>query len=186
MSIDELKKKVESLKKREQNLLIREEAASALKSLYLALSTSTQEKISNNSVALLKEVAQGIEKELKKDNSTTLIEAIEKQTKDLKNDSTKAIAKELHNLAIGVQGLEKKTFFDQKAYDDLFAQTIEKITNVLIEIDQIPNDTIYARNDKGKIAKVTEKYNGYNLEHLWTYNRNGELIRVNTRRTNEK
>ena len=162
------------LQKRIQKLKIREEAIGSLLPIGQTLSSKVRDRISSNNSALLKELASNIEKAIDRDSFSEVIEAIESI------DSNEKVVNEIGKLLKQIKKLEKKDYFDQKEFDTIFNTGIQKIVNILVRTDAVPNKTKYSRNSKGKITLVTEEFTGFTLKHAWKYNSKGDLASIIT------
>ena len=162
------------LQKRIQKLKIREEAIGSLLPIGQTLSSKVRERVSSNSVALLKEIASNIIEKIGDQNMDDVVEAIESI------DTNEKVVSEIGKLLKQIKKLEKKDYFDQKEFDTIFNTGIQKIVNILVRTDAVPNKTKYSRNSKGKITLVTEEFTGFTLKHAWKYNSKGDLASVIT------
>ncbi len=186
-NLDKIKNKVEALKKREFELDQRELAINALLPIGLSLSTKIKSKVASNKMALFLNIIEGLSSKIEGlDNSKEIVEAIEEQTKGLKGETSKKIAREMKNLIKKVEKFEEKTFFDQDAFNKVFAESITKIANFIKIPDEVPELVSYTRRAKdNKITKVIERFSNYRLVHTWSYDGKSNLVKVSTETVDE-
>lgn len=178
--IDELKNKVEEIKKKERELDIAIQTISILKPLFNEVSLSVQDKIQTNSISIIqetvKEVGEGIKNKL---DFTELSEKLQKQSEAIENIKDKEIIKELQLLITSVSELSNKSVYNNEILVQTFDKSLHNILNILTKANEIPNKTEYKRSGD-KISQVVESYNTYTLTHKWVYDKNENLIKVTT------
>lgn len=175
--IDELKEKVEAIKKKEKELDIAMQTISIVKPLFNEVSLSLQEKVQLNALSIIqetaKEVGEGIKNKLNYSEIVKKLEKLELQGKD------KEIVQELQSLILRIEGLSKNTVYNHENLVQVFNTSLEKIVNIMVKGNEIPSTTEYKRT-KDKITQVIERYEGYTLTHKWIYDSSGNLIKVTT------
>lgn len=177
MSIDKVKQKLEELKSREELLSKKEDALGGILPIHNAV------KGIKENIELLKNMIDSVERrEDKKLDSLVgaldtegVIEAIKEQTNTLKKDSSLLIVEEINKLSdkVGSLSLSKQSVI-------AIQEQIEKVINLLVPEDEVPNDTSYTWNRDNKIAKVVDRYDGFEVVQFWTYDTSGRLINVRT------
>ena len=92
----------------------------------------------------------------------------------------------MKNLIKKVEKFEEKTFFDQDAFNKVFAESITKIANFIKIPDEVPELVSYTRRAKdNKITKVIERFSNYRLVHTWSYDGKSNLVKVSTETVDE-
>ncbi len=185
--VEEIKRKVARLEKRKLELDQREVILDSLLPLGSKLAARIKSKVESNKISLFTETIAGVISKIDDlDNTSEIVEAIEKQTKGLKDKSTQQIVKEIKNLLRVVAKLEKKTFFDQNAFSEAFNASVKKIINAIDIPEEIPELVSYTRRPSdNKITKVIERFSKHRLEHSWSYDGKGNLLKVSTRSIDE-
>lgn len=180
--IDDLRKKVESLRERERRVNATAEAVRSMMPLYSQIESLIHDKVSTNRELILRssvdEIVQGLE-----DFSTQdIVDKLNDLSVNVENEGSKKVVSELKRLFVQLQKLESKTYFDESAFRSIFSSGIERIANILIQDDMIPRATDYIRRSDQKITKVIETYDGFVLTHTWMYDSKGNLNRVTTKK----
>ena len=104
----------------------------------------------------------------------------------MKDKTSQKIVKEIKNLLREVSKLEKKTFFDQDEFNKAFNDSVKKIINAIDVPEEIPELVSYTRRPSdNKITRVIERFSDYRLEHSWSYDGKGNLLKVSTRSIDE-
>lgn len=184
MNIDQIKQKIEDIKRREKELTVREEVVASILPAYKSLGDKVKERVTSNSAALIGEAVTNAISDIKIDTSD-IAKSIEEKINIVEDKTSKAVLTEVRDMFIKIKELENKTYFDQNVFDNVFNEGIEKITNILVSQSAIPNNTTYDRAlIKGvrKIVKVIEEYDEYSLIYSWIYDKSGDLSRIETRK----
>lgn len=174
MNTEDIKKKIASIKQKENELSLREQAIAEFKPLFDGLKSNVQQVTATNNILILKEIFSDTTIEM---NSESMLKAIENQSELINNEKLVA---ELKKMVKGIQSLEKKNYFDKDEFNQVFLNGLNKVINIIVDSNEIPNLTEYSRNQNGNIKTVTESYNNYTLEHNWNYDSKGNLISVRT------
>ena len=178
--IDELKTKIDELKKKEREIDVMYQTISILQPLYTISKEKLSERVAQNSLDVIKDTvakATNIIKEgLKFDE---LIAKLDAQIEIIENKSDKEVIVELKTVILKLQDLSEKTVLSTESITEAFDQSIHNIVNILTKQNELPNTTEYKRVGD-KISQVIEKYNRYTLTHKWSYNKEGALIKVTT------
>lgn len=177
MNLDKFKAKLAAVKRREQELDIREQAIGILFPIGKKLASRVQGKVANNNVLLLEKIVTAINDQT---DNIDVIEALTEQTKELKEGTSKKVISCIEELYKNVAKLESKKYFSQEEFDHVFNTGIEKIVNVLVSQEELPNETDYFYNSQNKIIKVVEKYDDFTVTNNWIYNQKGKLSKVKT------
>lgn len=180
MNLEEIKSKVAEIKQKETELNISKQALSILQPLYFEASQSVQEKVSSNSIGLIQQSVNEVTEAIKsKLDYTEIVNKLDRQIAILEDSKDIEIMNELKSLVTNIKDLSTKSTFNNESLVRVFNESLNKISNLLISQKELPNSTEYKRLN-GKITKVIEKYDKYTLNHSWSYNAQGELIKVTT------
>ncbi len=174
MTTEELKAKLASIKLKEQELSLKEQAIAEFKPLFDGLKSNVQQATATNNILVLKEIFSNTTLEM---NSASILEAIESQSELINNE---LLVSELKKMVQGIAELEKKNYFDPEEFKNTFINGLSKVINIVVESNKIPNSTEYSRDAENKIKTVTERYDTYILESTWAYNSKGYLVNVRT------
>ena len=177
MTPDEIKKRIESLKQRENELLIKENAIAEFKPLFENSRAKIKEATVNNNVLVLKELLQSTQNGADFNEVITSIEKLANKTDNMK--MLAAMKSMVDKLSI----LENKNYFDTKEFNTIFMNGLNKVINAVVDPNQIPEETNYTRNSKGKISTVTEKYSDQTIKFNWQYDSKGRLSKVISKTT---
>lgn len=183
--LDLVKQKVSELKRREAVVSNSEQIINALSGIYKNSLKEVKEDVSDNNLAFFKQLSKNIEDKIS-DKDDALLKSIDKLGSSL-SDSTKAsITKELRSLVLEIKSFSTKNSFDQEAFNNSFIQAIEKINNLIIANNDVPNKTVYVRDKNGNIVKITEQFDNFTLIHTWNYDNQLNLSSVSTVKTNNE
>lgn len=180
-TLDNIKEKVEALKKKENDLSIREQVLSSIYPLYEVLEAKTKEKVANNNILVLEELSENIISSIKESlNLNEVTKHLEDLKSSLEDTAATEILEAIQQIVNEVKKIEEKTFFDQKQFQKIFTSGIDTIIGAIKGGEEDPTNTSYVRNEQNKIVKVIEAYNGYTIEYNWSYDQGGRLTNVKT------
>jgi hypothetical protein len=182
MTTDKLKKELQRLKKIEEqhnDMVTKALVGTTAISEDLAIKVNSA---INKSSEVLEQTINTLTEILEEYDPSKVVDAINSQTSSLNNGINKEVVKEMKTLIDEVKELQTKEGFSQKQFNKVFNDGIEKVLNLFVSQNEAPDMTEYARGADGKIRTITEEYDGYTITHKWTYNQNGQLIKVKTTR----
>lgn len=177
MKPSDIKLKIQKIKNKEQELLLKEQAIAEFKPLFDKMKSSIKEKTVNNNILVIKEMFSSLNENM---DSSDVIEAINKLSD--KTDNEKMLLA-MNKMVTNLSKLEKKNYFDVEEFNKIFVNGLSKVINAVVDPNEIPSSTIYKRNQKDKIISVTENYEDQTIKYNWIYNSRGKLIRVNAKTT---
>lgn len=179
MKLKEIKNRIAKLKKKEQELLLKEQTIAEFRPLYDTIRANTKQETVNNNILIIRELFKSFDLN-HRDGLAGVAQSISDQSKKI-NSKNAPIVKALEGMVLELAKLEKKNYFDIKEFNQVFTQGLKKVLNVVVDPKEIPNSTTYTRNGNGKITSVLEKFDKKNVKHNWSYNKDGQLIKVTSK-----
>lgn len=189
-NLDELKEKLETRLKRNA---IEEGIENDVKDVLSEHETEVQsiikEQIAGNTLEILRTSLKEVSDNVEKTGNVfeNYIEAYEKQAEKFESlsEDQKAQLENIYKVLIDnfkeYKELAQNKHFDYKKFKSIFDQSVESITKILIDRDEIPYRKHIDRNfTTKKINSITEYYDFYTLKHVWKYDSSGYLEDVET------
>lgn len=171
---------LEQLEKKSAELDIKLEAASSLEPVKQSFKDKIKTSVVGNNSLVFKQACGEITDAIKNQSFDQVIQSITNQTEAIENNTGKLVLAELGAMVKSLKNINDKNYFDEAAFDQIFRNSFDRVVSILQRQEEIPFQTDYKRNANGKISIVTEYYETHTVEHKWSYDSNGNLVKVRT------